>query len=165
MHEYIAILQKALCCFSLPPRYGLDVSSWCRCWRSQPKPLYRRMDWWQSRLNFLWKIFQLGNCQWELLGKQILAPLHNREATHVKKIFLKMTLLRGKNMWEIRIWHLWSEKMLPCFRKGLCIETKKTRKNAIFATFRFNTQVFPESGKCFIVSKMSNSDSSHDFIS
>jgi hypothetical protein len=36
-------------------------------------------------------------------------------------------------------------------------------KNRIFATFRFNTQAFPESGKCFFASKMSNSDSPQKF--
>ena len=37
-------------------------------------------------------------------------------------------------------------------------------KNRIFATFRFNTQyAFPESGKRFFASKMSNSDSPHVF--
>jgi hypothetical protein len=34
---------------------------------------------------------------------------------------------------------------------------------AIFSTFRFNTQFFPESGKRFFASKISNSDSPHVF--
>ena len=39
------------------------------------------------------------------------------------------------------------------------------RKNAIFATFRFNTQAFSVSGKRFFASKMLNSDSPHVFTS
>jgi hypothetical protein len=38
-------------------------------------------------------------------------------------------------------------------------------KNAIFETFRFNTHAFPESGKPFFASKMSNLDPPHVFTS
>jgi hypothetical protein len=38
-----------------------------------------------------------------------------------------------------------------------------TTQNRIFATFCFNTQAFPEPGKRFFASKMSNSDSPHVF--
>jgi hypothetical protein len=56
-----------------------------------------------------------------------------------------------------------AKKMLSWYRKGLCIEAG-SRKNAILSsTFRFNTQTFPESEKCFFASKMSNSDSPHAF--
>ena len=68
----------------------------------------------------------------------------------------------NKNMQGIQIWYFQSEKTLPWSREGLCIEAK-SRKNAIFATFRFNIQAFPESGKRFFASKISNSDSPYIF--
>jgi hypothetical protein len=39
-----------------------------------------------------------------------------------------------------------------------CVFKQKVAKNAIFATFRFNTQAFPKSGKRVFASKMSNSN-------
>jgi hypothetical protein len=40
----------------------------------------------------------------------------------------------------------------------------KSRKNAIFATFRFNTQAFPESGKVFYLRKYQIRIPRHVFI-
>ena len=61
---------------------------------------------------------------------------------------------------------------IPRIQEKLYIDAKirennifwyENNQNRIFATFRFNTLAFPESGKRFFASKMSNSDSPHVF--
>jgi hypothetical protein len=77
---------------------------------------------------------------------------------------LKTTPFWGKNMegeFEFDIFE--AKKRFP--DPGKACVFAKFRKNAIFATFRFNIQAFTESGKHFFALKMSNSDSPHVFIS
>jgi hypothetical protein len=75
-----------------------------------------------------------------------------------------MTSLGVKNTRGVRIWHFRSEKMLPWFREGLCIEAK-SRKNIFtpkriifrqklhFCYFSLQYKTFPESGKRFSLRK------------
>jgi hypothetical protein len=52
----------------------------------------------------------------------------------------------------LRLKKLLKPKPKPKFKPKLKSKPKP-RKNAIFVTFRFNTQVFPESGKLFSLQK------------
>jgi hypothetical protein len=71
------------------------------------------------------------------------------------KIFSQNGPCMGKNMWEIRIFDIFeAKKHFPDSGKA-CVLSEKS-KNRIFATFRFNTQAFPESRKCFFASKILN---------
>ena len=70
-------------------------------------------------------------------------------------------MLCGKSEFDI-----YEAKNASLIQKRLVYWSEKSQKcdfECYFSTFRFNTQEFPESGKCFFASEMSNSDFPHVF--
>jgi hypothetical protein len=87
------------------------------------------------------------------------------KATHVKKfskIFSENDTSSGKNIAGDPNLKFTKRKNASLIQGRPVLKQKVAKMR--FSTFRFNTQAFPGSGKCFFASKMSNSDFPYVFI-